>query len=450
LDLAKSDLTTAAIPTLVRRLALPASAAFFFNTMYNIVDTYFAGQLSTEALAALSLSFPVFFMLLALGSGFATGTSALIGNALGAGDHRLAARTASQGVILSLLLSVLVTGAGFMAIDHLFRILGAEGSYLQTCLSYMHVILAGSLLPLLSFSLNGILNAQGDMVSYRNYLIAATLLNIGLDPWFMYGGWGLPPLGIAGLAAATIAVQLFGVIYLAWRARCTGMFSRRHGAHWAPDWSLMKLISAQGVPAGLNMMTVALGIFVITWFLSRDNDTAVAAYGVATRIEQIVLMPTIGLNVATMSLVAQNGGAGAYDRVRLAVRTALSYGAIIIAGGSLFLWFGAEFLMGLFSEDGAVVAIGSHYLRFAAVIEYAYVLLFVNTAALQGLKRPAFSLWLGLYRQLVAPALAFWVTTEVLDLGLDGIWWSVLGITWSAALIAVWYARRLVNRLALG
>ncbi len=98
----------------------------------------------------------------------------------------------------------------------------------------------------------------------------------------------------------------------------------------------------QGIPASLNMMTVALGIFVITYFLSHFGQEAVAAYGVATRIEQLVLLPTIGLNTAVLTLAAQNGGAGLYGRVRQTVRKALIYGGFMTAGGSVLLFFGGR------------------------------------------------------------------------------------------------------------
>jgi Na+-driven multidrug efflux pump len=104
--------------------------------------------------------------------------------------------------------------------------------------------------------------------------------------------------------------------------------------------------------------------------------------------------------------------------------------------------------MGLFTDDPEVVAIGAPYLRIAAFIEYAYVLLFVNTSALQGLKKPAFALWIGLYRQILAPVGVFWLLTRVWDHGLFGIWWGIFGITWTAAIVAVWWAQRQVGRMA--
>lgn len=443
-----TDLTTAPIPRLIRRLAIPASVGFLFNTLYNVVDTFWAGRYSTDALAALSLSFPIFFLMLAMGMGFSTGATALMGNALGAGDRRGAARIASQGQILSLLVATMIMAIGYATVPALFRLLGASEQYLRICLDYMFVILAGTPIVLQVYMLNGILNSQGDMVSFRNYLIVATVANIALDPWFMYGGFGLPAMGMKGIAGATILVQIFGLVYLLRRARATGLLLRREGAHYRPDRRVMAAIAGQGIPASLNMMTVALGIFVITYFLSRFGQQVVAAYGVATRIEQLVLLPTIGLNTATLTLTAQNAGAALYERVRQTVRKALIYGGIMMAGGSVLLFFGAKPLMGLFTTDPMVVATGAHYLRIAAFIEYAYVILFVNTAVLQGLKRPAFALWIGLYRQLAAPCAVFWLATQVWDFGLDGIWAGVLVITWSAALVAVVFAQRVVRRLA--
>jgi putative MATE family efflux protein len=447
LSTAPNDLTTAPVPELVRRLTIPASLGFFFNTMYNVVDTYFAGQYSTTALAALSLSFPIFFLLLSLGMGFSSGAGALIGNALGANDRKMAATFASQGVLMSLLLTVIVMTVGFLTVEPLFRFMGADGEYLTICTDYMYVILAGTGFPLVVFMFNAILNAQGDMTSYRNFLIGATLLNIVLDPWFMFGGYGVPAMGIRGLALATVVAQFLGVLYMGWKARSTGLLFRSEGAVWLPQKSALREITGQGVPASLNMMTVALGIMIITWFLSRFSENAVAAYGVATRIEQIVLMPTIGLNAATMSLVAQNGGARLFGRVYSIVRSALIYGAIATALGGVLLWFGGTWMMSLFTDDASVIAIGAHYLRIAAFAQYAYILLFVNMSALQGMKKPAFALWIGLYRQLVAPIFSFWFTIEILGWGLDGVWWSVFAVTWSAALLSVWWARRLIKQL---
>jgi len=440
------NLTVGPIGPLVRKLAIPASIGFFFNTMYNVVDTYFAGLLSTDALAALSLSFPVFFTIIAMGTGFSTGTTAIIGQLLGKGDRREASLVAAQGIVLAALVSVVLIAVGFATAPMLFRVLGARDEYLQICLDYIHVILAGTGFIMLVYMANAILNALGDTRTFRNFLIVASLLNVGLDPWFMFGGFGVPALGVRGIALATVLVQVLGVGYMGWRTWRTGILRHDAGARWRPRPAIYREIAGQAIPASLNMMTVALGIFVITYFLGRFGQEAVAAYGVATRIEQIALMPTIGLNIATLAIAAQNGGAGRLDRVRDTVRSALKHGAVVMVFASLGIYLAARPLMGIFTDDEAVIAIGAPYLRIAAWVEFAYVILFVNTSALQGLRRPAFALWIGAYRQLAAPFIVFTLATRVWDLGLHGIWWSIFAITWSAALIAMVYAMRAVNR----
>lgn len=440
-------LVSAPMPSLVRELAIPASMGFFFNTMYNVVDTWYGGRYSTEALAALSLTFPVFFILLATGSGFSTGATALIGNALGRGDRRDAALTASQGLLLSLAVGVVMMVVGYTTAPAMYRFLGATDQYLQLCLDYLHIILIGSAFVCAFYMFNGVLNSLGDTKAFRNYLLAATVANIILDPIFMYGWLGLPAMGVKGIALATVMAQAGGVFFLGRRAWHTGLLHRSEGACWTPDFQVMKAITAQGIPASLNMVSMALGIFIITYFLSEFGQDVVAAYGAATRIEQIVLMPALGLNVAALSLAAQNGGAGRFDRVRELARTCLRYGGIVMVFGTALLFFGAEFLMGLFTPDAVVISTGSHYLRIAAFLQFSYVILFVNTSILQGLKKPSFALWIGLYRQLVMPVGLFWMATRFWGLGLDGIWWSIFGINWSAALVAVVYARRKVASL---
>ncbi|MGB1520696.1 MAG: MATE family efflux transporter [Limisphaerales bacterium] len=139
------NLTQDPIGPLIQKLAIPASVGFFFNTMYNVVDTWYAGSLSTDALAALSIAFPVFFILIAISNGLSQGATALMAHALGAKKPREAADLSRQSVLLGLSLGVLLTGAGWMLGPSMFRMLGAEGSYLTLSLTYMNIIWAGTL-----------------------------------------------------------------------------------------------------------------------------------------------------------------------------------------------------------------------------------------------------------------------------------------------------------------
>ena len=442
------DLLKDPIPTLVRRIAIPASVGFFFNTMFNVVDTYFAGMISTHALAALSLSFPIFFIIIAMGSGISQGSTALIANAIGAGDEPLAHHYSVQSISFGAIFAILLMGLGWFVAPLLFRLLGADGNYLAISLAYMNVIFAGTLFFLLQSILNASLNALGDTRTFRNVLISGFFLNVVLDPWFLFGGLGVPEMGIRGIALATVVVQFLGCLYLMWRVSHTHLWKAIHLSEFCPNARAFIDIAKQGFPASLNMVSVAAGIFVITWFVSRFSEEGVAAYGIATRVEQIFLLPTIGLNIAVLTLTGQNNGARLYERVGQIWRTALKYGIAMMVVGGIAVYILARPLMGLFSADEQVVTIGSEYLGIAAVTLCSYVILYPTVYMLQGLKRPMYAIWIGLYRQIVAPCLVFYVLAFWMDWKLHGIWWGVFLVTWSAAVITYFYGKRVLRNVS--
>jgi putative MATE family efflux protein len=383
-----NDLTRKPIPTLIRAIAVPASIGFFFNTMFNVVDTYYGGQLSTDALAALSLSFPVFFMIIALGSGIATGTTALISNAIGEGDLEKAFDYIGQAISFTILFGIAMTIVGLPASSALFKILGAKGHYLDLALSYMNVILLGTVFFLLIYTFNAILNAQGDARTFRNYLIGGFFLNIILDPWFMYGGFGIPEMGLPGVAWATVLIQFLGTLYMGFRAAVSDIFCTDCLKKLFPRKAAYIELAGQGIPASLNMMTIAIGVFVITYFMSVFGKESVAAYGIATRIEQIALLPSFGLTTAALSIVGQNNGAKKFDRIREAVNKSILYGISIMTVGTVGVLCFTKPLMGIFTTDPVVISIGATYLRIAAFIFQAYIILYVSVSCLQGMKNP--------------------------------------------------------------
>jgi putative MATE family efflux protein len=442
-----NDLTSAPIPRLIRRLAIPAGTGFFFNTMFNVVDIWYGGKLSTTALAAMSLSFPVFFIILSCGNGISTGTTTLIGNAFGRGSHQEAETYIRQSISFTILNTLLITIMGLLLSPAIFKFMGADGDYLRLSLGYMNIIFAGSLFFMLNFVMGAILNAQGNTVPYRNFLVGGFFLNLLLDPWLMYGGFGVPRLGLPGIALATVLIHAMGNLYL---FRC--IFSNRTGRTFrlqelTPSWHHYGELARQGFPAALNMMTVSLGIFIITWFVGRYGQEAVAAYGIATRIEQIALLPVMGLNVSTLALTAQNFGARRTDRIRQILAISLRYGFIMASIGTLIALIFSTPLISFFTSDKAVIEIGVQCLKIEALIFPAYVLLYICVSAMQGIKQPLFALWVGLYRQIAAPVTAFYLLATVLGWGITGIWWGVFSVTWSAALLVVIYVSWMLRKL---
>ncbi len=439
-----TDLTQGAIKTHIRALAIPASVGFFFHTMFNVTDTWFAGTISTQALAALSLSFPIFFLIISVAGGMAEGITALVGNALGEGRPDAARHIALNALAFGGLLAALLTFAGNLAAPLLMESLGAEGAYLHEAVGYISIIILGTLFFVFTFFINAMLNAMGDMVSFRNVLTFSAFLNIVLDYWFIKGGLGIRPMGVEGIALATVIIEALSLLYLWYRLARTPLFSELPPFRY--DGAVIRELVAQGTPPSLNMALTAIGIYIITYFAAPFGKEVVAAYGIGMRIEQIMLMPAIGLNVAVLAIVAQNNGAERYDRVVEAVETALSNGVLLAILGGGVLMGASDVLMELFSDNRDVIAEGARYLRIEALIIYPFIMIFIYLAMLQGIKRPRFIFYISLIRQVIAPV-AVLALLAFLGQGVLAIWLGIASIVAAAALVTRWFARRCMEEL---
>jgi putative MATE family efflux protein len=441
------DFTSVHIPILIRKLAVPASVGFVFNTFFNVVDTYWGGKISTSALAAMGLTFPVFFIILSMGIGMGTGTTALISQALGAGHHQEADRYGFQAVSFSIINSVLLTILGIAVAPTLFLILGASNDYLDIAVKYMNTILSGTIFFLINSILNALLNARGDTKTYRNYLIMGFFLNIVLDPWFIFGGFGFPALGIRGIGISTVLIQFMGTIYMVTVTRKLKIFQHAHFGDFIPQKKYFLALFGQGFPASLNMLTVAVGIFVITYFASQFGKEAVAAYGIATRIEQIALLPTIGLNIAALTLAGQNMGAGLPERVYESWKLNIRYGLMIISIGIVAVALFARQLIQIFTADIKVINVGAEYLHIAVLFFFAYIFLNISVSTLQGMKKPLYAIFVGTYRQFLMPLPLFLLFAIYFGWGTKGIWWGIFLANWSAAIFTYFYTRHQIQKL---
>ena len=366
---------------------------------------------------------------------------------MGAGRREEAELYAAQTISFGLLHGLLLTLFGLLATPFIFRLMGADGEYLALAVSYMGAMFSGAIFFVANHAHNAILNATGDTRSFRNFLVVACILNLIYDPWFIYGGFGVPPLGLAGIAWGTVTIQFIGTLFLHHRARRTGLLGGLGWRGFIPRRAKFQDLARQGFPSSMTMLTVAIGVFVITWYIGRFGHEAMAAYGIGTRIEQIVLLPVMGLNVATLTLVAQNSGARQYDRVKETIRTALTNGITLMSLGTLLVFVFAEPLMRFFTVDPPVVAIGREYLRIVSFVFHAYVILYINSFALRGLQRPRFALLLGIFRQFLIPVPVFWVLAIWMGWGVVGVWWGILFVNWTAAGLSLLYIRKTMREL---
>ena len=444
----QTNLTEGSIKKALRQIAIPASIGFLFNTLFNVVDTYFAGQLSVAALAGLTISFPIFLITIALASGIGTGSTALAAIALGKKNNQEYHQIAKNALLLSFLVAVVLLIVSPFAIPWLLQVSGGTGEVFDAGLAYMNVVIIGAVFQILNFTFNGLLSAQGNTKPFRNFLILGFFLNLILDPMFIFGWFGLPELGTAGVALATVLVQVMGTFYLG--------FSFFQSSQYVKDMfskakiSLVSLgqLLKQGVPVSLNNATISIGIFIIQYFIYQFGSTeTIAGYGVAVRIEQIALLPTIGLNIATVALVGQNFGAQQWERILQSIKQAVKYGLILLTIGLLIIYPFAPQLVGLFNADPVVIQEGANYLRIEGLAIYTYSMIGIASSVMQAIKKPYYALIIGVLRQLT-PIFVFFFLGNVLQLGTSGIWWGIVLVNYIAAFLAWYVVYRLLNHLS--
>jgi putative MATE family efflux protein len=443
----KYDLTQGSIMSHVKAIAIPSSVGFFFNTMFNVVDSIYAGQLSTDALAGLSLSFPIFFLIIAIGAGIGNGTSTLSAIAIGKKDTQEYHQLARNSLLMSLAVGIALVFIAPFVIEPLFKLTGAYGESLRLGVDYTQTIFFGSLFFLLNFTLNGLLASQGNTKPYRNYLIIGFFMNLILDPLLIFGWFGLPALGTVGVALATVIVQMFGTVYLANRWVKSELFDMVMFKKSFGSLSTIRALLKQVIPASLNTATIALGVFIINYFvLLYGGSQTIAAYGAAVRIEQLVLLPTLGLNVAVLSIVGQNFGAGNFERIIQARSLVTKVGALIMLVGMVIIFFTSPYLVQIFNGDPVVIEAGTTYLRIEVLAFLTYVFLNMNISVLQGIKKPNFALWIGMFRQFLPFALFYFLGTT-LNMGILGVWWGIVIINWTAVGITLIYTKAELKKL---
>lgn len=444
----RRDLTTGSIKQHLWHMALPASMAMFFETMFNVVDTFWAGTVSTTALAALTISFPVFFVIISLMQGLAVAASALAAYHWGRADHDGARHVGAQVLLYAIPATVFLTATGLFFGEPIFVFLGAQSSFLGLALEYTDTVYWGAGLFVFGATLNGLLLAHGDSHTMRRVMIGGFLLNVVLDPWFLYGGLGLPAMGIRGIALATLTVKAVGLIYFAIKAWSNGLIPHARSGNYRLDLSMQKKIFMQAIPASMSMLTIASGVFVTNYFLEPYGKAAIGAFGICMRIEQLFMLPCVGISIAVQAMTGQNYGAARYERIRLVLQRSLASSLTIMTIGACLMLLFPRQLIGIFSDDPQVMAIGKDYLFVAALTSWSYAIMSQTGSVLQGLQRPAIVVLSAAGRQVILRVLAFWLIQEYTDWGLSALWWAVFVLCWSGALFLLTVARAYVSKLS--
>ncbi|KOX92536.1 multidrug transporter MatE [Haloarcula rubripromontorii] len=445
------DLTSGSIGKPLFFLSMPIVITNLFQTAYNLADTFWLGQYSTDALAAISFAFPMVFLLISLGMGISVAGSVLVAQFTGAGEEREAEYAASQTVTFAVIISFVLGIVGYFGVDTFLSLMGASEDVLPMATSYMEVISLGLLFMFGFFVFVALMRGYGDTITPMLVMFGSVVLNIIIDPFLIFG-WtvvenaplvgtiSFPELGIEGAAIATVFCRALALV-----VGLAIMFRGNRGVQihlrdMAPDLSYLRRLVRIGLPASIEGTGRALSMNLLLVIVAMFPDTVVAAYGIGTRVFSVVFLPAIAVARGVETMTGQNMGADKPDRAAKAAGLAarVLFGVLTLAG--VLVWFTAAPIADLFTTDPEVVDITTQFLHYVA-LSFGFIgIMRAYTGSFRGagktLTAAAISvLMLGIIRFPIA-----WFATD--PMGESGIWLSFAVSNVAGALIAYgWYRR---------
>ena len=397
------------VSLLVRKLAVPASVGTLFQTLYTIVDTFYAGKISPEALSALSKSFPIYFLIIATSIGVTVAGTSLIGSSIGEKNEKNVLSYFGNVIIYSIIISIVVSILGFAFGEKIFLLMNSSQEVTILGLEYINVIFLGTILFILVVALNSFLHAEGDTKTYRNVLIFSFFLNIILNPIFIFGFLFIPPLGITGIGIATLIAQFVSLLVILIKILNNQRIKQITLDHFKAKFFFLKNIFFQSMPITIAILGYSIAATIVFTYVGLFGEYAVAGYGSATRIEQVVLLPILGINTAIISIIAQNIGAKYYDRVEQSYFTSIKYGLFIMLIAGVVIFISADIVPKFFSSNPDVIMHGSMYLKISAFILPAYPIFFLSNGFFMALKKSEKAMVNNIARNVIVPVLSFYI-----------------------------------------
>ncbi len=428
----KSNYLTGTIGTTMLKTALAMLPGTIAVSGYNLADTYFVARLGTMPLAAMGFTFPVIMLVNCLFHGLGVGVMATVAHAIGGDRKTKAAKLVTAGMILVVACALLLGIIGWLSISWTFRQFGADGEVEKLIDEYMTIWYLGCATAAVAMVGNSLLVAVGDSKLGGFLMMLGLILNVILDPLFIFGLGGFPAMGIRGAALATVLSQLVGAGVIVWA------LGKRHRL-WnfrALEKRIIKSAWNQiirfSIPAMLGMLLMPIGNGVVTRIVANFGDAAVAAVAAAGRLEAIAFMLPMSLGIGLMPMIAQNYGAKRYSRIvgcrHFAMRFAFFYEILMAA----VYFICAPYLVGFFTRDAQVAAIMTAYLR---IVPWGFGMIEIHRYSgffFTGCNHPRGSAWLSALR-IVALLIPF----------------SLLAL-WAGSLNGLFYARLAADLLAGG
>jgi len=439
------NLTKDPIGPLLKKIAIPASVGTLFQTLFNIVDTFFAGKISPEALSALAKSFPIYFIIIAACVGVTVGGTSLIANSIGEKNKKNVLIYFGQTIVFGIILSAFITFIGLYYARYIFLMMGSTNEVVNLGLQYTNVIFSGSIVFISVVALNSLLHAEGDTKTFRNVLILSFILNIFLNPLFIFGYGFIPAMGMTGIGVATIISQIIAFVILLEKIIKSSSLKGISIKDFFPNSFYLSKLFFQSAPISAALFMISVGNLIILWYISTFGEFATAGYGAATRFEQILLLPVLGLNTAIISIVGQNFGAKQFSRVKQSYFYAIFYGFTIMIVAGIIIFLSADKIVSIFTNNTVVINYGTIYLKISALMLPAYPIYFISNGFFMAIKKSHYSMFLNIVRNilLAIPTIYF---ANFIGGTFNAFFWSYCIFNWIFMISLLFFVTFYINK----
>ena len=403
-------------------LAIPIIAGMGIQTLYSIVDMIFIGMLSGEAIAAVAFNFPIFFFVMGISFGLGSGVTASIARFIGSDDKVNADNAAEHAIVMAFVISALLTSLGLLYGKQILVKIGCTPEVLPQAWEYLKVSCYGLSFGVFSGFFRSILAGEGDMKFPMILAGIGTVLNIVLDPIFIF----TLNFGVSGAAwATTISQMIICIIFiymLFFKDHAYVQFKLRD---FNPSYFILVDIIKVGLPASMSMIVMAIGQLLFNIMLATFSTDAVAAYQIAGRIDMVVFLPIFGIASALTTMVGMFFGANEIDKIRFITRYGISSSFIITSVGSIILYVFAPFIISGFTDETVIKNIAVNYLRVISLL-FPFISIGLTIGRiLQGLGLGMPSLMITTIRVIgVAGPLAYYFI-YILDKPVEWMWYAM-------------------------
>ncbi|HIV02153.1 MAG TPA: MATE family efflux transporter [Candidatus Aphodoplasma excrementigallinarum] len=432
---------------LIISMSLPSMFSMLIQSLYNIVDSMYVAYSSQAALTAVSLAFPVQMLLVAVSVGTGIGINSLVSRRLGEKRFAEANSAATHGVLLAIASWVLFVILGALFIEPYFSMLDASAEVKEMAITYTSIVVFVSIGSFLEVNLEKTLQATGNMIYPMLFQLVGAVTNIILDPIFIFGFLGVPAMGIAGAAIATVAGQIVAMVFAV-----IIVFTKSHDVHitfknFRINWTTIKDIYIVGVPSIVMQAIGSVLTTALNWILIGFSEAAVSVFGIYYKLQSFVFMPVFGLTHGVMPIMGYSYGARNKKRLLSALKYGCIIAVIIMAVGMLIFMTIPELLLMIFNATDEILAIGVPALRTISLCFIAAAIGIMFSTLFQALGLGFNSLLVSLLRQIIILLPAAYLLSKI---SLDAVWYAfVIAECFSlvASILIYWgvYRKRIRN-----